>query len=481
MSEETVFQSNQEQKPSPTPPVAPRVLVPQAPSQGGSYKEYTRSGPPLVLGANFLTMIKLIVFGLLLIIVAFVAYRFITPLFMKKDEAVTISYWGLWEDNKTMQGIIEEFQKEHPTIQVVYTKSDIKQYRERLLARTESGKGPDVFRFHNTWLLQLKSLLLPLPKEVITKEELQSMYYPVVQQDVILNGAIYGIPLEVDTLALFTNKDIFDAAGVSVPTNWNDFDSVARTLTVKDGEGNIKTAGAAMGTFDNISHASDIISLLFAQNGAETRNLSGTLQDASDALDFYTSFAKGDGKVWDETQDMSLFSFAKGNLAMYFGYSWDIFLLQAVNPNLSFAVYPVPYLPDRKMTIASYWVEGVSTASRNQKEALLFLQFLTSRETVQKLFTEQAKTRSFGEPYARVDLAETAKDNSLLYPFVSQAPNAVSTFFASDTFDNGFNAQMNGYLGNAARSVLGNTSSQTAVEILSQGISKVLEQYEANK
>ena len=80
------------------------------------------------------------------------------------------------------------------------------------------------------------------------------------------------------------------------------------------------------------------------------------------------------------------------------------------------------------MTIASYWAGRVSSKSKYQKEALLFLGFLAKKETQEKLFAEESKTRLFGEPYARVDLLEKLKDNTVVYPFVSQAKDATSSF-----------------------------------------------------
>ncbi|MBI2622497.1 MAG: extracellular solute-binding protein, partial [Candidatus Levybacteria bacterium] len=305
-----------------------------------------------------------------------------------------------------------------------------------------------------SWVPQLFDVLLPLSSDVISADAFRKQFYPVAQTDLIKNGAIYGIPLEIDTLSLFINTELFQAASLETPTTWEDFAKSARVLTVKDETGRIKTSGAALGTFDNITHAPDIVSLLFVQNGADIKNLLKTDQASSDALSFYASFASGEGNVWDQTLDPSILAFAKGNLAMYFGYSWDVFTIKAINPNLSFQIASVPHLPGRNMTIASYWAEGVSSKSKHQKEALLFMKFLAKKETQQKLFTEISKTRLFGEPYANKELKDLVKDNQFVYPFVSQADGAVSSFFSSDTFDDGLNSQMNAYLGNAVRSIL---------------------------
>lgn len=162
---------------------------------------------------------------------------------------------------------------------------------------------------------------------------------------------------------------------------------------------------------------------------------------------------------------------------MYFGYSWDVFTIKSLSPDLKFQILPVPHLPNRNITIASYWVEGASAKSPHKKEALLFLKYLSQKDVEQKLFTQEAKTRLFGEPYSRTDLADLLKDNQLAYPFVSQAQGAVSSYFIDGTFDNGLNSQLNVYLGNAVRSILANTSPQTAVNTLSQGTQQVLKQY----
>lgn len=424
-------------------------------------------------------IVKILIGFIVVFIFIFIVVNFILPLLTKNNtkEIVTLSYWGLWEDKNIFAPIISDFERKNPNIKIDFTKEDPKQYRERLITRINNGTGPDIFRFHNSWLPEVKTILLPLPQEAISKDEFQKNYYPVSVKDLTQNGAIYGIPLGVDTIALFTNTEILKAAGVAVPKTWNDFSSAAKQLTVKDESGKIKTAGAAMGTYDNITHAPDIISLLLVQNGAKLENLLDTKQNSKDALDYYVSFANGGGNVWDNTLNPSILAFSNGTLAMYFGFSWDILTIKALNPNLSFEVHSVPSLPGRNQTIASYWIEGVSAKSKHKKEAFMFMNFLSQKETEQKLFTEESKTRLIGEPYARVDLAQTLKDNPMVYPFLENAKIAESSFFASDTFDNGLNSKLNSYLGNAIRSMLGNTSSDTALETLTKGVNQVLTEY----
>lgn len=479
-NDQTLFQNpNQEpgglQQPQPQAQAAPPPTASSNLPPVSFYQPEGKSGSFAKLKKILAIFIGLLVVIGFMAIIIFVAL----PNFSKNSLGgqVTLTYWGLWEDKKIMQAVISDFERENPNIKIDYSKQDINQYRNRLLTRTNNGTGPDIFRFHNTWYPMISSILLPLPSDTISKDEFLRTFYPVAQKDLIKNGAIYGIPLEIDTLALFINNQLFQSAGLSRPVTWNDFINNARAMTVKDENGKIKTAGAAMGTYENVIHAPDILSLLFIQNGVDFNNIEGSSDKIQGALSFYTSFTTDENNVWDNTLDSSLLAFSKGNLGMFLGYSWDYFTIKQFNPDLSFQVVPVPQLPNQNITLASYWAEGVSSKSKYQKEALLFMKFLAKKDTAAKLYSEQAKTRAFGEPYARIDLAATLKANPDVYTFVSQAPDATSSIFVDSTFDDGLNQQVNAYLENAINSVINNSSTETAFDDFSKGVSQVLLKY----
>ncbi len=444
------------------------------------------SPPPIIEEENFLStffwgkILKIVAGFLVALFVLFIVFGVLIPtLTKKKDQKVNLTYWGLWEDSRVMQGVISDFERLNPNISIKYTKEDINSYRDRLAARIANGTGPDLFRFHNSWYPMLSSALSPLPENVISKKDFTSDYPKVVQTDLIKNGAIYGLPLEIDSLSLYINKDLFQAAGQKIPTTWEEFRTASKALTVKDETGKIKTAGASLGTYGNVSHAPDILSLLFVQNGADIKSLTNSQTQVVDALKFYTSFSSDNAsKVWDSSLDPSTLAFSKGTLAMYFGYSWDFFTIKAAAPSLSFSIVPVPQLDKNNPTdIASYWVEGISAKSPHQKEALLFVKYLSSTGIQQKIYTEEAKTRTFGEPYANLTLAKELVADPNLSAFVTQAKFAASSYFVDNTFDNGINSKLNKYLEDAVNSTLQNTSPESATVTLFAGYSQVLKGY----
>lgn len=491
MDENVVFNSGQtgeqpSQQQGETTPVDPQAPAPEAaatPAEGEAVEEVElveeEEAPP----AGPLDFLKAHWWKFLLGIILLFLILFLINLFSPKKEVtenVKLTWWGLWEESATMQALIVDFKKEYPNIDIEYSKRSPQDYYEKVLSRTENGTGPDIYRYHNSWVPAFSDKLLPLPVDVIDPKEFKNNYYTVVQKDLMKNNAILGIPMGIDSLAMFTNTELFANAGVNVPNDWNEFKKVSKQLTVKDPvNGKIKQAGAAMGTFGNVTHAADIVSLLYMQQDINLYTFTGKPENKTSALKFYTDFAKGDDNVWDETLDNSTLAFSKGNLAIYFGYSWDVLAIQKLNKNIKFKVSPVPSL-SKASTIASYWVEGVSSKSKHQKEALLFMKYLAKKETAQKFYAETAKGRPFGEPYARKDMRESLREEPIIYPFIAQLDDASSTIFSSDTHDGdtGINTQSIKYLENAVNSVIHDEDSGSTVnETLDQGIAQVLQKY----
>ncbi len=404
------------------------------------------------------------------------------PFTKPKPENITLKYWGLWEPEQIMRGVINDYQKLHPNITIEYKRMSPQRYRETVTTRLAENVGPDIFRFHNTWLPMLKNDLSPIPPEVMDQATIKKTYYPVVTKDLAIGDKYYGLPLEMDVLALYINSDIFNAAGVTPPGSWEEFKITAQKVTTKS-EGKIQTAGAAIGTANNIQHWSDILGLMLLQNGTEMTKVDNTiLSDGSnagvDAIDYYASFAIGENRVWDETLDDSVMAFSQGKVAMIFAPHWQIFEIKVINPNLNFYIAPVPQLSGGKVNWATYWVEGVAKKSKYQKEAFEFLKYLTAKETVQKLYSDASKYRLFGEPYSRIEMAPLIKDDQFAGVFVKEAETATSWYMSSRTYDNGLNDKIIQYFTVAVEGLnKESVTTKNALTTVANGINSLLSQY----
>ncbi len=439
---------------------------------------------------------KFFVLGIIfcfIFLVIFLVYRLISSRKSqqpKKDSQIVLTYWGLWEEEENMKLLIDEYQKKHNNIQIKYIQQSPKQYREIVQAAIERGEGPDIFRFHNTWIPMLVNYLSPVPKSIISDNQYEQVFYPVVTYDLKVGGNYYGIPLEIDGLLLYYNEDIIKSANVAIPTTWIEMQDIVPKITVKE-KGRIITSAVALGTAENIEHFSDILTLMMLQNGTQlTKSLFSCADTSSnscavEALSFYRKFAEAPNNTWDETLENSIIAFAGGKVAMIFAPSWQVFTIKAMNPNLNFKTAVVPQLPCQSQTcptvnLASYWVEGVSSKSKNISAAWEFLKYLSEKENLQKMYEEQMKSRKyFGEPYSRIDMGQLLVDNSFLAPLIASAPTMKSFYLISRTYDgdSGINTSLINYLKDAVNSLSQGVSPQTALETADNGFKQVFSRF----
>jgi multiple sugar transport system substrate-binding protein len=378
---------------------------------------------------------------------------------------VTLTYWRVYDDSDAFDEIIAKYEALHPYVTVEYKKLRYSEYESELLNAMAEDRGPDVFSIQNTWMNKYQTKLAPMPDSItmvypvtqgtiqktvvyqpqttksISIKELKDNFVDVVSNDVILSdGKIYGLPLSVDTLAMYYNKDLLNNAGISqLPAYWNkEFLQDVKKLTIEDSKKAITQSGAALGGSKNINRYSDILSVLMMQSGAimsdadkilfnTAPNPSTNDYPGADALSFYTDFADQtkESYSWNDTLPNSLDMFMSGNLAIMFSYDYDLATIKAQAPKLNFSIAPLPQIegnPPTNINFANYWVEVVSKKSPNVDVAWDFVQFITKEEQA-KIYL--AKTN---RPTALRSLVESQKTDNDLGVFANQVLTAKSWY-----------------------------------------------------
>lgn len=448
--------------------------------------------PPMYTSSSGKKIMVLLLFLLLFLGIIFLIYKIIARRkgTNNKTLPIKLTYWGLWETAAVMEPLISEYQKTHPNITIEYIQQNPQEYRERLQASIKRQEGPDIFRYHNTWTPMLVPDLASVPNNIYSKDDFNKIFYPVAVESVLIGNNYYGIPLEIDGLMLFYNQDILSSANISVPQTWVDVSDTVAKLTVKDRE-SIVTSAIALGTAENIEHFSDILGLMLLQNGTRLNqslflcNNKDSTECSTEVIKYYRSFAEFPNNTWDENMENSILAFASGKVAMILAPSWQIANIKMINPNLNFKTSVVPQLPCKSdnctsVNWASFWIEGVSSQSKNPAEAFEFLKFLSQKESLEKLF-ELASNQNqlFGEPYSRTDMASLLTDHQYLAPIMIQAPTMKSYYLASRTHDGetGLNTSLISYLKNGINSLSQGVSPESALKTVDAGFQEVLARF----
>lgn len=409
----------------------------------------------------------------------------------KSTGPVILKYWGLWEREENIQPLIDEYQRQNPDVTVEYEMRDPKDYFESVRARINSDEAPDIIRVHLTWVPFLYKNLSYIPADIMDNATYESTFYPITKKTLFFNDKYYGIPLEIDGLSLVYNKDFFSEVGLTgPPQSWDEFRSYVHKLTKKDTQGNIIRAGAALGYAKNVDHFSDILGLMFAQNGvvfetndgkvnfhqsfsADGRNL------AAEALSFYSLFATSE-KSWNSTWESSTLAFANEKVAMILVPSFRILDIKNLNPDINIGVAKAPQLPsstvsEKGTNWASFWVEVVPKSSANPREAWNFLKFLVEKEKLTEFYKICSQSRLFGEPYSRSDLASSLSADKYTYPYVTQADTYTSWYFAGATYDNILNDKIISALEMAVENVARGSSPEEELKQTAPKIQQVLD------
>lgn len=290
--------------------------------------------------------------------------------------SVDLEVWGVFDDSDTYAGIFGEYRKMDPYIRDIrYRKMQVETYKEDLLDALASGKGPDIFMIRNSWRAAFEDKIVPAPENLITEKRYRDALVDVAATDFIgTDGKIYGMPISVDSLGLYYNKDLMNAAGIAQPpATWEEVLSAVRRMNRIDQNGNIVQSGIALGTAYNINRSTDILAAMMMQLGAKMADPQSGRADFSDdgakkALEFYTRFsseAGSDTYSWNKASHYSIDAFTEGTLGMMVNYSWQYATLKQKNAKLNIGVAPLPqFAGAAPANTANYW--GYAVAKNKQ-------------------------------------------------------------------------------------------------------------------
>jgi len=370
-------------------------------------------------------------------------------------KSVTLEYWTVFDDVDALRAAVEKFRANHPQIHVNIRQVRAEELYPRLVEALAEDKGPDIISIRNRWIKTFQSKLSPMPastndttvvvqkgqfssqtivnsspRAVVNLASLDREYVKAVKDDVVVDGQIYGLPLSLDTMAVYYNKDLLDRSGVpEPPKTWEEFQAAVKKINKYDKSTNkIIQSGTALGTGYNIPGADDILYALFRQSGVNFSTKSGQAlfnlspggrgveTPSMSVINFYTDYANStrDTYSWNGDMENALDRFVNGSVGFFFGYSYNYAQIKARAPQLNFEVLPLFQLnPDKPVNVANYWVQTVVGKSPNKNEAWNLIDYLTHSKITKDYLD------ATGRPTALRTFISAQKEKPELAPFVS--------------------------------------------------------------
>ncbi|UCD75342.1 MAG: sugar ABC transporter substrate-binding protein [Phycisphaerales bacterium] len=316
----------------------------------------------------------------------------------RSENELLFTVWGMpFEDNLFRDGYARDFEKQNPGVAVNYeTYPDV---TKKYLVWHLRGFGADVMRLPITDYHAMVSIgaLEPLdqfiedPEFGLTAEE-QADFMPSLWQALEIDGERYAIPSDNAQYGLYYNKTIFDRYNAKHPEDripypdaswtWEDLRSAADRLTVRDEHGETIQYGVDFDLWawpfmafltqagGELWDEDQTTTLINSPRGLET------LQFIVDLLPHAGPLRSADLK--DSATGPDKF-FVTGQTAILLDGSWRAPSLELTNPDLDFAIAPLPHHRERAVVSGSVlW--AISVHSRNKELAWKMVKFITNFE-----------------------------------------------------------------------------------------------------
>jgi len=221
------------------------------------------------------------------------------------------------------------------------------------------GIGPDVVIIREDSLYKNRNRLFVIPYASYPELTFKNTFIQEGEMFLSAQGVV-ALPFTVDPMVMYWNRDVFNSNAVAQPPKyWDDIYPLVPKMTKTDSSGSILKSTVALGEWDNIVNAKEIVSNLLLQAGTPitSRTSLGVqsvlnlqfnypIPPSQSAVNFYTQFSNPTSPEysWNRSLPDSLTAFLSGNSAMYLGFASEISRIQQKNPNLNFDVTYMPQI-----------------------------------------------------------------------------------------------------------------------------------------
>lgn len=296
----------------------------------------------------------------------------------------TATIWGTMNSAMFQDFMREAGIDQDKTVQVAYVEKRKETFDQDFIEALAAGTGPDLFFLPQDSIIKHQGKIYPISFNSYKEGDFKNTF--IEEGELYLTqDSILALPFLVDPMVMYWNRDMFTNAGLSVPPKfWSEMYDLSAKLTKKDTNLNISKSLIAFGEYSNVVNANEILGLLTLQagnpittrgaDGVSINNLFGqrfeyAVAPAVSALNFYSEFANPLKPFysWNRALPSSKEFFLSGDLALYFGFASELADIRLKNPNLNFAVAPMPQSKDAERVTTFGKMVGLAI-TRNSKD-----------------------------------------------------------------------------------------------------------------
>jgi ABC-type glycerol-3-phosphate transport system substrate-binding protein len=300
--------------------------------------------------------------------------------------------WGVLPRGE-METLFTYIEGQYKNLEVTYVEKTPESLQTDLVNALASGVGPDIFMIPPGQVAENMDRLAIIPFASYSKSTYQNTFTEIGDSLLVPTGFV-AFPAFIDPMIMYYNRDMLTSAfKTEAPKTWAELDEIVPLLTKRNDAGVIQQSAVALGTGNNITHASDILytRLLQQKNSIVFINEQGWDTSISvglaENIDWFTRYGQPSNQLyaWNQSLPQDREAFTAGILGFYFGYPSEIISIREKNPNLNFRVAMMPQIENTqyRAVYGQLYSIGVSKISKNVNSAIQLASIMVSKDNLE--------------------------------------------------------------------------------------------------
>jgi multiple sugar transport system substrate-binding protein len=346
------------------------------------------------------------------------------------SEPVTISFASWIGGTKEMKAISAKFEKAHPNIKIQFRNVPADSMTQKLTTQLAGNNPPDVAYIDASSVASFaaRKALVGLDNYISRSDVVKpDDYVDAFREFVTYDDALYGLPIDGESTALFYRTDMFQAAGIdSPPTTWDELKADAKKLT----DPSKKQYGYAMFAPEAAYYWYPFLwqagGKILSSDGEKVKFDSPAGKKAAEYYVGLTKFAPPD-YLNSNSYDGRL-AFFNGQVGMYSAGSWFAGTLREEKPQLAdkWAVAPMPKGSAGCATTVASDSLVIFNDSKNKDAAWKWIEYLSQPENIATLTYDSPNGTELPTTKSLLDSPELAKKKPELQAFAEAMKCGVS-------------------------------------------------------
>lgn len=331
----------------------------------------------------------IVVVSIVIAVFALLVFSGRVPFFSSSSDANTLTgdvvIWGTVPEQE-MSAAMSTLAQNVKTYTVTYREVPVQTFVPELVNSIANGTNPDLIIAPHDIILNQYDKLNVIPYTSMSEADYKSVYVPSAEVFLRTNG-IQALPIAIDPMVMYYNKDIMAKYGViNPPASWDDVVKSAEQITEAGSvDGEFKTSVIPFGSYGNYKYSKDIVAAILEQFGTPLIARSATglgvglydndgVSNLNSIIKYMNDFSNPNLTTftWSVRMPDAFEAFVSNRLLFYPAYMSDNKSIASANPRLQYDYSYLPQTPNTNRFFTSAKIVGISQLTSSKSPAAAF-------------------------------------------------------------------------------------------------------------